>query len=59
MLGKGKGSPKIGRQDREADKGDIFTYAERRRVVPSSEGPRHTGDVRVPLEEKNTEQAIN
>lgn len=32
----------------EANEG-AFTYAERRWVVPSSDGSRHTGDMRVPL----------
>lgn len=38
-----------GGQDMEAkklkEKEDIFTYAERRWVVPSPDGSRHTGDM--------------
>lgn len=36
---------------KEQVKKGVFTYAERRWVVPSSDSSRHTSDVRVPLRE--------
>lgn len=40
-----------GQGHKEQVKKGIFTYAERRWVVPSSDSSRHTSDVRVPLRE--------
>lgn len=62
---RGEDSPKKKQSDgRKGNRGEeskeegIFTYAERRWVVPSSNGSRHTGDMRVPLQWASTHQRV-